>query len=240
MKKLFHLCGCLGVLSLCLGDLDAQTQGPPPLPPGPLLQKMADYSAMQITYSRPDDQAKLAASAKAPPPAPTFFPTVPIRKLTLTRTKPIWHAVRVDIYGNSVGKWYDGAEYFYEVAGISQPLYCDTKVDGFRSAAVPDFSRCDFPDMDWVSPQTYVGVEAMGAGKCLVFKKGDMTAWIDLESRFPVQWKQGVETRTFQQLAPPTEPLVLPLKIAALAAALKYDHDKWKRLEMRLKQQQGG
>ncbi len=186
---------------------------------------------MQITYSYPDDQTKPAASAKSPPPpGPALFPNTPIRQLTLTRAKTLWHALRVDIYGNSMGKWYDGREYFYEAAGISGPQANDAATDQFNLKVLPDFTRVDFPDMAWVSPQTYSGVETVETRRCMVFKKDDMTAWIDLESRFPVQWKRGGETRIFQQLPPPEGPLVLPPKIAAIAESLKRDRDKWNKL----------
>jgi len=225
MKRLL-LCGSLGALSLCLGDLRAQTGEPPPLPPGPLLQKMADYSAMKITYSYPQEQEKAIATDKSPP-GPTLFSLTPIRQLTLTRTKPIWHAVRVDVYGNNLGQWYDGHNSYCEVVGISEPAVNNPAQGQTYSAGMPDLNQTDFPDMGWISPQTYTGVETMVGHKCLVFKKNDMTAWIDLESRLPVQWQRGKETRTFQQLPPPTALLALPPKIAAFAAIIYRNDHKW-------------
>jgi hypothetical protein len=232
MKKLLHLCGSLGVLGFCLGDPSAQAQDFPPLPSGPLLQKMADYSAVQITYSYPEAPAKPAPGGWGPP-GPDRSPTSPIRQLTLTRTKPIWHALRIDIYGNTMGEWYTGRHDFYEAVGFPEPLLHDPSPSQINAQGLPDFRRVDFPDMDWVSSQTYAGVESVGGRQCLIFKKNNMTAWIDLESRLPVQWQQGGEIRTFQQLPPPTEPLVLPPKIAKIAAALNYDHDKWEKMVVR-------
>jgi len=192
-------------------------------PSGPLLNRMGDFSAMEITYSYAQDQAKASAGApSAPPlpaPLPSYVPVTPPRVVTLTRTKPIWHVVRVDTLGNKIEQWSNGTDVFCVASGLPEPMLDTHDVySGF-----PDYTVIDFPDMGWVSLQTYQGVQPKGGRPCLVFAKDDMTAWVDAESRLPVQWQKGGETRTFRQLPPPTERLELPSKIAALAAIRAHD-----------------
>lgn len=74
-----------------------------------------------------------------------------------------------------------------------------------------------FPDMDWLSPQTYVGLQ-QGA---LVFREqgsGGAEAQIKADTRFPVSWTKGNEVRTFQLLPAPQDTLVLPPDVARVAA----------------------
>lgn len=192
-------------------------------PSGPLLNRLGDFSAMQITYSYPRDQAKAGAGAASAPPAlappPSYVATVQPRQMTLTRTKSSWHAVREDILGNKIEEWCNGTDIFCVATGLPDP-----KIDtNDPSSGFPNYMAIDFPDMEWVSPETYHGVQTIEGRKCLVFTKDDMTAWVDAQSRLPVQWQKAGETRTFKQLSPPTEMLVLPPEIAALAAIR--DHD---------------
>jgi hypothetical protein len=86
---------------------------------------------------------------------------------------------------------------------------------------IPNFGAIGFPDMTWVSAATYSGVEPIGGHPCLVFKKDDMTAWIDQESRYPVQWQRGGELRTFRQLARPAGTLEPPPEVVKLIQANK-------------------
>src|SRR5258707_13808525 len=74
------------------------------VPSGPLLKRMGDFSAMQVTYSYSNDHAKPAAGAASAPPTPAppldYVPAAPPRVVTLTRTNPAWHVARVDTFGN--------------------------------------------------------------------------------------------------------------------------------------------
>jgi hypothetical protein len=131
----------------------------------------------------------------------------------------------VDIHGNSVDEWSEGTGVYRTASGLPDPFLQNAgEFTGF-----PDYTKVDFPDMEWISPTTYQGVQVMGGRPCLVFKTGEMTAWIDLESRLPVQWQRGNETRTFKQLSPPTDILRMPPRIAADAAARKHAHEMMMR-----------
>ncbi len=61
-----------------------------------------------------------------------------------------------------------------------------------------------FFGFEWITAGTYIGVEAVGGTRCLVFQKDDATAWVDLVKRQPVLWKKGAETRYFVKNSDPT------------------------------------
>ena len=190
------------------------------LPDGPLLSKSPALSAWQIDYSYASD--KQAAQKPAPTPAVSNAPpliqslsVLPPRTLILTRTKPIWHAVLVDISGGKAEQWFDGSARYFLQKGYT-PFITSNSESRF-----PDFTTIDFPDMNWVSASTFVGTEVMDAHPCLVFSKGDMKAWIDTQSRFPVRWQRKEETRKFRELPAPSDILTLPEELVPLSRAVK-------------------
>lgn len=192
-----------------------------PLPGGPLLNAGDDFSAWQITYSYASDKPS-ATGKPSPPPIPA-----PLRTLTLTRTKPFWHAEAIDISGGKMDQWCNGALRLVVVG--DRPPGLPPSGANF-AAKFPNFSAISFPDMDWISPSTYVGMQLLGLNKCMVFSKGDMKAWIDLETRFPVSWQLGsTETRTFRQLPPPDGMLTLPPDVSKVFASLNHDLDLMRR-----------
>lgn len=196
---------------------------PTPLPNGPLVDQGGAFSAWQITYSYDSD--KPAAGGKAPPvPEAAGHSRVSAlspRTLTLTRTKPLWHAVTVDTTGGKVEQWCDGSVRFLVEGGRPPSL---PPSGGLFDAKFPNFSAKYFPDMDWISASTYLGTQTMNSRPCLLFGKGDMKAWIDLETRFPVRWQRGdAETRTFRQLPTPADMLTLPPDVLKASTQIKHD-----------------
>jgi len=207
-----------------------------PLPPGPLLQRIPDFSSWRVNFSYVQDQAK-PADGNNPPPTrrdDTFFLPAAPRTLTITRTNPRWLAIMKDVQGNLLEQCFDGEREFVsgsmEQGGVPQGAFI--VIPDFATGVVEkhiDFSRMDFPDMDWISKETYKGTQTNNERTYLVFNKGEITAWVDLASRFPVQWKKGGETRTFEQLPPPSRMVDLPPQSAALAEAIKKDLERLKR-----------
>lgn len=207
-----------------------------PLPPGPLLQRIPDFSSWRVNFFYAQDKIKSADGKSPDYPArdDTFFlPALP-RTLVITRTKPRWLVVIKDVKGNSLEQSCDG-ERQYVSGALGQG---NDPVGAFMINKDPfsgdwgkfmDFSLCDFPDLEWVSKQTYKGIQSDNGRDFLVFESNGMSAWIDLTTRYPVLWKKEGERRTFQQLAPPTKMVDLPAQAAALAEAIKKDLARLKR-----------
>jgi hypothetical protein len=234
MKNRHLIFAAMTILAAVSGEnrslvADDSGGGETPLPDGPLLNVAPDFSTWQITFSYASD--KPSAAGKAPPaplpPPPGILSTLPPRTITVIRTKPLWHAEIIDTAGWKMDQWDDGASRYYIASG-SPPRFVP---NGYGSdPKFTDFTTASFPNMDWISAATYVGTAPMDSHKCMVFSKGDMKAWIDLETRFPVRWQRtDAETRTFRRLSPPDDKLILPSSISKISAAIQHDRDVFMR-----------
>lgn len=181
------------------------------LPQGPLLNSSSDFSTWQITYSYPEDQKKGTPAPPPPPSLPGSISILPPRSITVTWTKPLWHSIIVDTGGTKSELWSDGTCYAFQQNGSPFAMYMTLQYLKF-----PDFSSVSFPDTNWISPATYTGLESVGGRQCLIFTHDNMRAWIDLQSRFPLQWTRGGEKRIFQQLSPSSTMLDLPPEVKKL------------------------
>jgi hypothetical protein len=224
MKRIRLICGALffGICANAAADPEA-TYEQVPLPSGPIIKRAPDFSEWKITF------------VYAPPPSPQggalSQPTAPYaanlpgshlpRLLTVTRTKPRWHSILVDVSGVKSELWFDGSMRF-EVGQKDTDVLPIAAFDPGFSAGLLDYSSGhDFPDVGWVSPSKYLGRQK---GTTLwVFQDGPDGAmvWVDSNTHYPVRWQKLGETRTIQFVDPPTELLTLPPNIANLASGLK-------------------
>jgi hypothetical protein len=245
MKKVL-IFARLGIMAFCFccffawNPLKAQNESSleqVPLPlilsKGPLIQQPPAISSWEINYFYASDPkqksgetptAALASPSKSPTPG-AGLSLLPPQRVTLSYAAPSWHALTIDTSGISIEQWFNGN--FRAVIATGFPLMLlrqgppDPK---FRSPYI-DYGARKFPDLDWVSPATYAGVQSTKGHKWLFFQNNDQQAWIDLESRFPVQWRKGDETRTFRQLQLPVSPLPFPQEVQQLFAGVQHDLD---------------
>lgn len=202
-----------------------------PLPPGFLLRRIPDFSSWRISFTYTQDKAKPAEEKQPdyPPNAETYgLPFAP-RSITITRTKPRWLVVIQDVKGNTMEQCSDGLSEFVSGSTLPEALLVPRTPMVSGPENLTDYGRVDFPNLEWISKETYMGTQTNNERTYLVFTKGDMTAWIDSASRLPVLWKQGGETRTFEQLPSPSKMVDLPPQAAALAEAIKKDLERLKR-----------
>jgi hypothetical protein len=79
----------------------------------------------------------------------------------------------------------------------------------------------DFPELDWISKQTFVGIQTNTNRKCLAYRmdvysvddhalQGTRIAFVDFATRNPVSYQFQEETRTYTILAPPESTLTVP------------------------------
>jgi len=199
---------------------------PDPLPSGPLLNPNGDFSAWKISYSYTSDTDKTAKAAPPVPPSPTLpgsMSLLPLRSLTITWTSPMWHSVAVDTAGQTMEQWSDGTVRLYSANGAPPTLSPTGPIPTEVGAKLFDFSSKKLPDMDWISPNTFTGTESINGHACIVFAQNGMKVWIDLQTRTPVQWKKGDETRNFEALPSPTGLLALPADFGKISAAFRHD-----------------
>lgn len=217
-----NLCKCLLLVSICLSIVQAADSGSSvtteSVPKGPLLRRIPDFSAWRISYFYSQDKARQEKTTPVADdsinydagPDPDFLPFVP-RRVSITRTKTYFLAVIEDVKGNSIEQFFDGVNEFVTGSRFQGVTYVSREptVPFF----LPDFRNVDFPDMEWISSETFKGVQAVSDNRCMFFEKDGMQVWINLESRLPVLWKRGGETRTFQQLPAPTVMMQIPPKM---------------------------
>lgn len=215
-----------------------------PLPAGPLLKPLEKYSEWRTTYTYRDSNAKKTAAPAGeniPAAAGTEKPALRIQTVTITRTGPFWRAVTVDTQGGSMSQYSDGADEYTIEPGAQYPSLpindsLGKRINKFAGTEREqimqlDYSQTNFADMDWISPATYQGLDIRNTRTFMVFRKDDISVWIDLETRVPAEWRRGqVEMRSYQQLPTPAQDaIVFPESVRKLIAAQKRFQDAMKR-----------
>jgi hypothetical protein len=211
MKRLLLMCaGLLSGFAVAIASDPTVHLEKTQLPSGPILGKMADFSAWQVTYSYQDDNTPAAGKS-----GKTFLQP---RRVTVVRTRPLWHAVTVDIEGKTTEQWSAGKGQFLLLPGEPAPIAgTENAAPGMDAFSfLTNYEQVDFQDMQWISANNYVGTQAIGSTTCFVFQQNNTRVWLDANTRYPVRWQQGGEVRQFQFLKAPTERLSLPPAIAEI------------------------
>jgi hypothetical protein len=231
MKKPFLIVSVVAALGMFQAAYAQSEQ--PALPPGFALAKPPAFSKWQIIFSYDDDKSAAGggdASAAAAGTGKVPGAGVPSqsRQLTVTRTAAYWQAVLVTATGETRECWGDGETAYFKPSSEASMLVLVKHRDSDRfnvdsySALISNYNQLDFPDLDWISPQTYLGVQK----GMLIFQQGEngAMAWVAADTRYPISWKKGKETRIFQFLSPPTDVLTLPVEVAKISLELKRGH----------------
>jgi hypothetical protein len=222
-----------GVFALSCGALRAQSgaaDSKPELPSGPLVNKVGKMDSWEIIYSyadekKADDPATKDGEKPVPDPVDDMLFAAKIKKATITVTFPFWHIEVMKDKGGTVDQWFDGNKQFLvspKRGSYARQQVFNSKEDTVDGVLVT-FGNYEFPDMGWISPQNFVGVQDIGKQKCYAFTSADNQAWISVETRNPVAWRRGVETRLFHQLAPPSQMLAMPQGILKVKEAINKD-----------------
>jgi len=191
-----------------------------PLPPGPILNQAPAFAEWQITYfygnpARGNSPPPSTGSGKPPPD-----PNLP-KLFTMTRTKPLWRAVFVNMGGQRSELLWDGEFRFTIGPKDTDVTYT---APGIGISGLDHYSsQGDFPDVGWVSVDNYLGVQK--GTTFWVFQQGPdgPMAWIDFNTHFPVRWQSPTgEVRTYQFHDPPTELLVVPPYVAGISRDLHH------------------
>jgi hypothetical protein len=213
-----------------------------PLPPGPILPQLPDMCAWQILFSYSNGPTGTSNAGK-PTPETEGLP----RMVTITQTKPLWHSIIVTMDGKRIECWGTPEVcYLISGAGEKPTVLRKNPVEmvpvpsaklgpngrpvsmtmksvggdfeaGVDSKYLFNPAQGNFPDMEWLSPQTYVGLQQ----EAFIFRQqgtGGAEVRIRADTRFPVSWTKGNEVRTFQLLPTPQEALVFPPDVASVAA----------------------
>jgi hypothetical protein len=228
------------LLPVMVGSLHAQEI--PPYPGGPPLKRAPDMSSWQVTCQATAPTGTPALPGLTTPPPPIL----PFVTMTVVKTKDRRSIESIDAAGLKTIRFFDGSMESYTAPGTLTARYFtgeNKKMPGFYI----DFSRTDFPECGWITPEKYSGIEVRSDHKCLVFTDNaakpaqaagnssspsdaaSSTAYVDLDTRLPVNDQVGRLTYTYQYLPAPTEMLSLP---TLMKARIDFDAQRAKALSV--------
>lgn len=214
----------------------------PPLPPGPLLAKMPDFSKWTITVI--DKNAAVAAPTptQASSGGKSDQATAPKAVVTITKTIPIILVSTVGKSDNST-VWCVGTFQIHQDAEYQKPALFSA---ASRVAVYVDYSKTDFPELQWIAEKNYVGVQKTGDQQYLVFRDNVPNAipevvnraranavatktpfneslyidaretFVNADTKLPVFWRKGSEYHVYKFVDPPTAMLTLPPNLRSM------------------------
>ena len=228
---------------LCAQDANI----PPPLPPGPLIERAPDYSTWTITFQGHHLEGKepLKTGTNDKSVSKDKEPVTMVS--TVIKTGSTILEQNVDAEGRRHHIWhFSGLRIM--VASVSNPMVCPDYGGGDIFST--SFASSDFAGFDWLSPNTYWGMAKYQGYDCIVFKgtvspltvmaqkeeradieqaralghpmavaKVPAIAYVELKTRLPLFAQFGQEKRFYHYSSAPTSPLALPPKIADFVKA---------------------
>ena len=213
-----------------------------PLPSGALLVRAPSLARWQITSSSESAPSASPAAASSLP-QPSLPRAAEVRQITVTKSGMAYYREVLFDDSSELDEWWVAGVQVTQKKGHPGLLVSHQTGDLFYM----NFVSSDFPEFDWIGPKTYIGIQKLGGRKCLVFKSQiqrvpevamrgmspeelmsaqkdlqPVMAWIDLETRLPLQFATEGKKETYTFLLPSSGPLVLPSavekEIIALAA----------------------
>jgi hypothetical protein len=227
MKAHFLIIVSLSFATIALRAQErAATPELPPLPPGPLIQKRAPEMCQWLVSIVGVNPATSSRTGASPEALKGFWAS----QTMFTKTKDI---LRQEFYDQKESIWTTWCVPGFEITiwpdGRNWIVQTMQKIDakGPPPVLYIDFSKSDFPGFEWLSVNNYAGIQNVHGNKCIVFKDKVLvdpehgiyvpgTAYIDFDSRFPVELLEGSVDRTYDFKNPPAGILTLPPLVQAL------------------------
>jgi hypothetical protein len=230
---------CLLAWAGLSASLCAQDAKIAPLPDGPLLKRVPDFAAWNVT-----DQGSLTTGSGSSS-ADGGADKKTVSQAKFIKTGSTIFEQSVDSEGRSQEIWRISGMRVAKISGISSPIVCPDFGGGDIFSI--DFSVSDFAGLDWVSKDSYAGIIKYQGRDCILFKsevsplsrsqqgaeaariasekaeglpvdaetpKIPAIAYIDSETRLPILVAFGGQRRSYQYNSPPTEKLSPPLELA--------------------------
>jgi len=134
------------------------------------------------------------------------------RKVIVTKTREILHERISNHSGQQRERWVLG-RFQYSQFGPKKEFLPFTRrsisPEGDPDRYV-DYSATDFPGFEWVSPEYFTGIKKANGRECLVYSKGDMTAFVALDNRLPVGLVKDGKQRIYEFQPAPQSVLTPP------------------------------
>lgn len=214
----------------------AQDSKIPPLPDGPLLKRMPDFAAWNVTdQGSPRAGTVLASGNSSADKAAT--------QAKFVKTGSTIFEQSVSPEGRPQEIWHIGGIRVAKISGAAAPIVCPDFGGGDIFSI--NFSSSDFAGLDWISKDSYSGIVKYQGRDCILFKsevsplsrdeqdalsarilseraeglpvdqviKVPAVAYVDLETRLPILAVFGGQKRSYQYNSPPAQKLSLPMEL---------------------------
>ncbi len=232
------------LIMACASAAWGQVPAKPLPPPGKLLAVAPDYSQWVVTYSYPDERDKTSQVAGTAAPAAASR----VKTITTTKTGDIVREEIVTSAGKKYEEWHVGTTQFRKAPDTKVWLQNDLieLTDGRGTTDYSPLPVSGFRDLDWITKDSYAGIIKYGEKNCLIFvlsappgldlsdprtqedtiKQLGMIAFVDAESRMPLQVQTNSIIRFYHFNEPPTEKLKLPEDLAQQIKAGKEERER--------------
>lgn len=185
-----------------------------PPPKAPALRRAPALASWTVTFRYKDEDSK----AQAPAGKPALNDRV--RTITVTKSGKTYWEQGVMISGKKYEKWVlDGAQ-LKTMPGGNEMAMIPKPDEEHPQPDYSDYSRCDFPELDWVSLENYREATTYEDKPAYFFEageSGDRGGRVLLsEAQLPFSFSNRESVRTYVFNPAPAAPLVLPEKIAKI------------------------
>lgn len=191
---LLAVCCSLAGLPLLFAEESKPTAAPPA---PPFVRNAPAQAAWTIELKKHGEMAGREADE-----APLKANRAILQKIEITKYGRDRREIEEWSDGSKVEKWFFRGYHIFEQHGSKDIYVINTLADGFQQLTFPDYSAGDFPELDWLSAESYLGAESF----------------------------EGRPGFLFEQSAPAlSEPVIAQVKTAIGTAPVKRDHEDSRR-----------
>jgi hypothetical protein len=206
--KIRILTAVLSLILIGLSQLAAQTPARP-APKTPILRRAPDFASWTVQLSYPDEKEKAAA-----PATPPDGRSDRIRSVTVSKTGKTYRELTTWTSGRREEKWTFGGVQLTTVNNGRSIVLIEAPTSEEPSPEYSDFTRSDFPELQWVSVENYTGVQNHQGKPAYRFESArereTMTAFLSTETQLPFSFSMRDAERSYVFNPPPTAPLAPP------------------------------
>lgn len=214
----------LAFAALPWNPLWGQNQPLPDPPKFPVVERLPSSAQWMVKY--PASKSEIEEAAAQVP-----IPTRRVSTIAITKADGVRRELVSWANGAKSERWFT-AGYLIETEPNQDDIYVifnHSNADIAVQQKFGDFSSSDFPELAWVSPDTYSGTSTFDGSVCYLFQREvkfqptpkspvrifAQQAWIDGPTRRPIAFNDGSALRTyhFEDGKPPA--LILPQGFAA-------------------------
>ena len=201
-------------MTLELASAFSQTTSQP-APKSPVLARAPSFADWTVTFNYKGDEKKPGGVAGQPSlNAGPAIPADSLQSLTVSKTKKTYREETIFKSGMKGEKWiYDNIE-LMQVPGTDSIVPIDPPTQEAPSPDYSDYSKSDFPELNWLTLDHYKGIQTYQGKPAYLFESTNpgekCVALLAVETQLPLSFTEGKVVRTYVFNPPPTAPLIPP------------------------------